>query len=360
MTATPVVPAVNLFKGAHSVVTTGGKSVIAVFGPAQGGIIVNPQFAGDQGITFAEILYVDMVNPAVVGVSETCLPLQPGQWFTIPPGCTTNITVNAQTSGHKFSVITFQPPPVPVFPDTGGFPPAGPTSLLNTIKAYLYVQYNDDDDVSAFFDAYNNLTQQYVNWFNGINLPIYTSQTISGTLLDWVLTNLYGQIRPALSSGRNRNLGALNTYAPNVLPPNVRKVIGSQNITATTDDFYKRITTWNFYKGDGKVVNVRWLKRRIMRFLLGTNGVDINPNNTYQVSVTFGTNGQVNITLVKGRRTVTGGAIPGRFAPNTKRPNQLDSFFTNIVPLQNVGILKEAIDSGVLQLPFQFTYVVNV
>lgn len=356
MTVAPV----NLFRGAHSKVVTGGVSVVAIFGPAQGGLIVNPQFAGDQGVPEAEILWIDIVNPAVLQQTTTCMPLQPGQSFTVPPGCTTNITVNAATGGHKFSVITFQVPSVPVFPDTGGFPPAGPTSLLDTIKSYLYIQYNDDDDLQGFVAAYNNLTQQYVNWFNTINVPVYTSPTISGTLLDWVLTNLYGQIRPALSSGRNRNLGALNTYALNTLALNTRKIIGAQDITATTDDFYKRIMTWNFYKGDGKVPNIRWLKRRIMRFLLGANGTDINPNNTYQVSVTFGTGNQINITLVKGRRNVTGGAILNRFVLNTKRLNELDSFFVSIVPLQNVAILKEAIDSGVLQLPFQFTYVVSV
>lgn len=352
--------AVNLFRGAHSVVVEGGTPVVAIYGPAQGGLIVNPQFAGDQGIAEAEVLWLDIVNPAVLGQTNTCIPIQPGQWFTIPPGCTTNISVNAATSGHRFSVVTFQPPPVPVFPDTGGFPPAGPTSLLKTIKSYLYVQYNDDDDLQAFVDAYNNLTQQYIDWFNTINLPVYTNLNVSGMLLDWVLENLYGQRRPALSSGRNRNLGPLNTYGPNTLPLNTRRIIGAQDITATTDDFYRRIATWNFYKGDGKVVNVRWIKRRVMRFLLGVNGTNINPNNTYQVSVTFGVGGQVNITLVRGFRTVTGGAIPGRFAPNTKRLNQLDSFFTNLVPLQNGNILKEAIDAGVLQLPFQFTYVVNI
>lgn len=356
MTVSPV----NLFRGANSTVAVGGTSAIAVYGPAQGGLIVNPRLAGDQGIPNAEILWVDPVNPAVLYQTGTCFPIQPGQTFSVPPGCTTNVSVNAATSGHKFSVITFQLPPVPIQPDTGGFPPVGPTSLLNTIKSYLYVEYNDDDDLQGFVDAYNTLAQQYIDWFNSINLPVYTNPNVLGTLLDWVLNNLYGQIRPALSSGRNRNLGPLNTYAPNVLAPNQRKVIGAQNVTATNDDFYKRIATWNFYKGDGKIVNVRWIKRRVMRFLLGVNGTDINPNNTYQVSVTFGTGNQINITLIKGRRTVTGGAVPGRFYPNQKYPNELDSFFTNIVPLQNVAILKEAIDSGVLQLPFQFSYVVNV
>lgn len=351
---------VNLFRGVHSEVPLGGTPVIAIYGQSQGALVYNPLLAVDQGLPEVEVLWLDLVNPAVTHQTNTCLPLQPGEWFRVPPDSTVDVTVNAQTSGHRFSVIVIQPRVTPVLPGSGDFPPAGPTSLLETIASYLYLQYNDDDDLQAFVGAYNILTQQYLDWFNTINLPIYTSPGISGSLLDWVLTNLYGQPRPTLSSGHNRNLGLLNTFSPNVLSPNQRRIVGAQNVAVTTDDFYKRIMTWNFYRGDGKVTNIRWLKRRIMRFLLGTNGVDINPDATYQVSVTFGISGQVNITLIKGIRTVTGGAIPGRTLLNRKGPNEINSVYTSVDPLPNVVILKEAIDSGALQLPFQFTYVVNV
>ena len=45
---------------------------------------------------------------------------------------------------------------------------------------------------------------------------------------------------------------------------------------AVTDDVFKRILTWHFYKGDGKNFSVRWLKRRIWRFLQGANGTDFD------------------------------------------------------------------------------------
>ena len=97
-----------------------------------------------------------------------------------------------------------------------------------------------------------------------------------------------------------------------------------------------------------------------MRFLVGANGTAPNIDQTYQVSVTFGVGNQVNITLVTGERRVTGGALFNAFAPNTVPFNALETTFEPLAPLPNAAILKEAIDSGVLELPFQFTYVVTV
>ena len=183
---------------------------------------------------------------------------------------------------------------------------------------------------------------------------------MTGALLDWVAQGLYtNAARPTLASGRNTNLGPLNTFQLNQIALNSFKVIGPSDLSVTSDDIYKRIITWNYYKGDGKQFNIRWLKRRIMRFLLGTNGTDINPNTTYQVSVTFGVNSEVSIRLINGFRNVVGGALLNRFQLNTKYLNELQTTFTNLVPLQNVAFLKEAIDSGALQLPFQFTYNVT-
>jgi hypothetical protein len=33
----------------------------------------------------------------------------------------------------------------------------GPVSLTKTIKSYLYVQYNDDDNLQGFVAAYNQM-----------------------------------------------------------------------------------------------------------------------------------------------------------------------------------------------------------
>lgn len=239
------------------------------------------------------------------------------------------------------------------------FPPSGPTSLTKTIPSYLYQQYQDDDDLQAFVEAYNILAQSYVDWFNSTPLPVYTDGQIAGALLDWVASGLYGLPRPALPSGRNRNLGPLNTYALNVLTPNGQERIGPDNFYATNDDAYRRILTWHFYKGDGKYIDVRWLKRRVMRFLIGENGTAPNIDNTYQVSVTFGVGNQVNITILSGLRTLTGGPL-NTMQLNTIGPNMIRSTFVQFAPLEYAPLFKAAVDAGVLELPFQFTYVVNI
>ena len=243
---------------------------------------------------------------------------------------------------------------------TTTFPPAGPSTLLATIPSYLYEQYSDDSDLQAFVRAYNELAQAYVDWFNQLDLPIYTKVQISGALLDWVAAGLYGMVRPTLSSGGNRDLGAFNTYAFNVMPFNTRRIIGPQNVAATNDDIFKRILTWHFYKDDGKVFNIRWLKRRVMRFLNGVNGTSYNVDQTYQISVTFGVGNQANIRLLNGVRVLTGGAFLNGFAFNTLAFNERTSEFTSFAELQNAEIFKEAADSGALELPFQYSWVVTI
>lgn len=350
---------VKLYRSASASVPVAGQAVAVVFGPVQGGMITNPFYAEDQGLSVPEVLYLSLLGDAELQETARTIVVQPGATYVIPRNLQTNISVNAASAGHRFSAFFLADVPS-VVPQDGGFPPSGPTALLRTINSYLYVQYNDDADLQAFVAAYNNLTQQYLDWFNTINLPVYTGETVSGNLLDWVVQGLYtGTRRPSLSSGRNTNLGPLNTYNLNTLGLNTLRVIGPQDITVTSDDFYRRILTWNYFKGDGRVFNIRWLKRRIMRFLLGVNGTAPNVDTSYQVSVTFGVGNQVNIRLIQGVRTVTGGAFLNGFRLNTRRLNELTTQFTSLVPLQNAGILKEAIDSGALQLPFQFTYAVT-
>ncbi|HET8686956.1 MAG TPA: hypothetical protein VFM18_09875, partial [Methanosarcina sp.] len=47
----------------------------------------------------------------------------------------------------------------------------------NTIKSYLYQEYQDDLDLQAFVNAYNAYTQSYVDWYNQTALPIYAPLT---------------------------------------------------------------------------------------------------------------------------------------------------------------------------------------
>jgi|688.fasta_scaffold00370_55 hypothetical protein len=246
--------------------------------------------------------------------------------------------------------IAIQVPPVPA-----------PSTLQQIIPSYAYEQYNDDQDIQAFITALNTLAQQYVNWFNQIGLPVYTGTLIVGALLDWVAQGLYGITRPSLpGAGQTRTFGPLNTVKFNTLVFNGRRSLSSSIYYQTNDDIFKRVITWNFYKGDGRVFNIRWLKRRIMRFLLGANGVDYNVDNTSQIGVTFGLNNQVNINIRSRVSTLKSGALLNTVAFNKSTFNAYKVQVNNLPPLPNSHIIASAIQSGALQLPFQFQYTVNI
>jgi len=329
-----------------------------MYGPFVGGaIITNPYAASDQGIATVEPLFVNIAGPADVRAGGTTFAVQPGASFIIAPGTAANVSVNAATSGHRFSAVAIHET-ANFVPFSGLFPPEVPTVVTKVIPAVLYQEYNDDDDLQAFFKAFNDLAQEDIDWFVNIGLPIYTG--LSGNLLDFVAAGLYGLYRPALPFGKNANEGPLNTWALNTFTLNTIKKVGNQQYYATTDDVFKRILTWLFFKGDGKVFTVRWLKRRIVRFLEGVDGVSFNVDQTYRVSVTFGNGNQVNITLSNGKRTVLGGAFPNGFALNTTSLNALRTSFTQYPAIPLAATLKAGIDSGVLELPFQYTYVVNI
>lgn len=354
-------PAVSLFPAFHSLVPVGGQPVTIAYGPIQFCLITNPATPGDQGIDIVEPLFVDIVGAAGLNESPTTMALQAGQSFSSVVGQTSNVSVNAKTTGHRFSAIIIQastpfPPPPPI----GPFPPSGPTTLTKTIPSYLYNEYSDDDNLQAFVTAYNQLVQEYVNWFVEIGLPIYTGDMIVGPLLDWVATGLYGYSRPSLASGLTEVIGPYNTFVFNEIAINSDKQIGPSNIFVTTDDIYKRCLTWHFYKGDGKVFNIRWLKRRLQRFLIGIDGTAPNVDQTYQISVTFGNDNQVNINLLQGIRVITSSSIYNGFEYNTEPFNAIASEYIEYTPIADAGILQAAIDSGALELPFQYTYEVSI
>jgi len=202
--------------------------------------------------------------------------------------------------------------------------------LTKTINSYLYVQYNDDDDLQAFVAAYNDLSQQYVDWFNTISLPVYTGPLIVGDLLDWVALGLYGFRRPTLTSGTTRPVGLLDTYLFNTMMLDASARIGATAFSSINDDMFKRIITWGFYKGDGRAFTTTWLKRRIMRFLIGVNGTAPNVADTSQISVTYAAGNAVNIVIANG------------------------AFDTSAAP-----ILIQAINQGICELPFQYQFNVS-
>jgi len=199
-------------------------------------------------------------------------------------------------------------------------------TLQNVIPAYLYQEYNDDSDLQAFFDSANGLAQEYVDWFNTINLPVYTSPTISGLLLDWVGEGLYGYPRPSLPGLAAVNIGPLNTYGPNFPVPLSSESYTAATATLATDDIYKRLLTWHFYKGDGHQFTIRWLKNRVMRFLTGVNGTAPPIDETYQIGVSFGSGNSVSMTC----------------------------------PLYSTApALVAAIESGAAETPFQFSFTLT-
>jgi hypothetical protein len=214
--------------------------------------------------------------------------------------------------------------------------------LSTTIPAYLYEQYADDDDLQAFVDAYNQATQTLITWFATIGLPDYRGLT--GPLLYWVAEGLYGLLPTSLASPASTAIGPPDTATPNQLTPN-QFIPSTQTFYTLTEDFFKRILTWDFYKGDGKQFSIPWLKRRVMRFLLGVNGTDPQPNlpgfvigteTTRAISVQFSGN-TLTVTiysvLLSSQAGVTAGVL---------------------------SIFAAAFTGGYLDLPIQFNYACNI
>lgn len=107
MAVDPVTPVALL----TSVVTTGGTAVQVAPGNVNGGFITNPVDAADQGIPTAEPLFVSPVSATPGSASGdgngVTFVLYPGQSWPLIAGQTTQTWVNAATSGHKFSGVTY-------------------------------------------------------------------------------------------------------------------------------------------------------------------------------------------------------------------------------------------------------------
>lgn len=361
---------VTPIKGINTQVKTAGSPVLVAAGVAVDGYIINPATIIDQGTSTLNVLYVDPTNIATPYETATTVAIQPGGHYNFPPNVDIGIWVNSNASGHKFTAVQIIPQGlVPPSNETllanykqTNFPPTGPTGVLSPIFSYLYQQYTDDADLQAFVDAYNSMMQDIIDTFNGLNLPNYTSDTINGALLDWVAQGVYGMARPSLSSGKYQTYGPYNTGMYNTQWYNYWDLVYPDIISNTNDDVFKRILTWHISKREGKYFSIEWLKLRIMKFLFGVNGTQPNIDNHYQVSVTFGPNFEVTIRFITGNRFITGGAMydswsnVDKFTYNSLMYGQLDSTYVNLTPLPNVDIFKEAVQSGALELPFQFHY----
>ena len=97
--------------GTNTTISVAHNSVIAIPAMPNGGYIINPLLAADQGIVTAEVLYVDIVGncggSSLPAANGTVAALQPGQSWTVVTGQTTPTYVNANTSGHSFTAVAW-------------------------------------------------------------------------------------------------------------------------------------------------------------------------------------------------------------------------------------------------------------
>jgi len=195
--------------------------------------------------------------------------------------------------------------------------------LQKQLGAYCYQQYADDPNIQAFFAAYNNIAQGYLDWFNNTPLGVYTSPAIAGPLLDWVGEGVYGIARPVLTSSVITKIAGYNSAPYNTVPYNGMLFSETGTAAVATDDIYKRVLTWHLYRGDGQQFSIFWLKNRINRFLNGVNGAD------WPVL-----NNPPSITISGNTFTISASA---------------SSIFST---------LQQAIENGILALPFQYNFIV--
>jgi hypothetical protein len=221
-----------------------------------------------------------------------------------------------------------------------------PSSLQQILPAYVYQQYADDDNVQAFFLAYNQMAQSYLEWFNATPLAVYTLPGISGPLLDWVGVNLYDIPRPVLSTFTEQISGALSTQPLNTLALDVQNVVISGTASLATDDVYKRVMTWWLYKGDGKQMSIPWIKRRVARFLYGVGGTDI----AYPLADGL----QPSVKLSYGDFVGALNTFPLNTEPVDENESTVAGILTITIPLSPIAqTFALLVQDGLLNLPFQ-------
>jgi hypothetical protein len=217
------------------------------------------------------------------------------------------------------------------------------------IPPYPYLPYVFDDKINAIFQGLTSYAQDYIDSFNALNLPIYNSKI--GAFLDYVGVNLYGISRPILPIGNITTIGEINNAALNELELNKLITKYPEQFYIATDDVYKRVITWHHYKDDGDLFTIRHLKRRIMQFL--SNG---HIDQTYQISVSFGQNNQCNVVIYNnGRINLRPSAIINDGELNNYAFNELRTQQIPFVKFDLAEIFKKCIDTGVLEMPWQYT-----
>jgi len=231
--------------------------------------------------------------------------------------------------------------------------------LEDIIRSYLYTQYNDDENLQAFVDAYNTLAKEIYDWMVNANLPVFIGSYNSGDQLKWIAAGIYGVSPPILISSKQSVYGPYNTVTFNSLPFNGRKVVDQSQQIVASDDLFKRVMMWNFYKGDGFYFTIPWLKRRIIRFLTGVDGVDVVNDQHWSISVLFSDSG-ATISIIKGYRKLTDSAIYNTGYFNGRAFNQKRSVLIKSTEYDYAELFKQAFDSGLLHMPFYQPVTVTI
>lgn len=226
--------------------------------------------------------------------------------------------------------------------------------MQSVIPAYLYTQYADDPNVAAFFTVINQIGQGYLNWFNQTPMAVWTSPSVSGSLLNWIGSNLYNTPRPVISSESSSSSGAMATdpMATQAMASFILNTSGTAQ--AASDDLYKRTLTWIRYKGDGFQATIEWLRRRIARFLYGANGSDIDIGLITNVNI-----GNTGTVKIGGFNTFAWNT----FAWNTTEIQTFTSGGVLYIKIPNLTVSQSFVDlfnSGYLPVPIQIKYILTI
>jgi hypothetical protein len=84
-----------------------GTPVNAIAANQNGGYIVNPLSAADQGTPGAGVLYINQVGPASTQANGTTIGLQPGQSYSVIAQTTTPVSVASGFANHKFTAVSW-------------------------------------------------------------------------------------------------------------------------------------------------------------------------------------------------------------------------------------------------------------
>lgn len=225
--------------------------------------------------------------------------------------------------------------------------------LDEIIRSYLYVQYNTDKDLQSLVDSYNHFAQTFYDSLKDTPFPVFTGEKIGGDLLTWVVKGIYGVDRPLLVNVKTELRGVYNHLQYNTLPyADFKREVTNEQPT-NDDDLFKRILTWNFYRGDGFNFTVAWFKRRIVRFLTGEFGTAGATDAHFSVSVIFEEN-QIIVRIQRQYRSLSGYGLFGRQLFNQRVYNDITTSSYNVGTYPYARLFQQAFQSGLLHMPFYF------